>query len=184
MNTSKILITLLLSLISIMAKAQSKVNLSVGNRSVTAVLVDNVATRELKSLLEKGPIKVDMSDYGGFEKVGALPQSFPTSNSRITTKAGDIMLYQGNSIVIFYSSNTWSYTPLGSIEGATPESVREFLGSGNISLIISLESAGIEQIESDVEETPTVYNMQGIPVTRNPLKPGLYIIDGKKTYIK
>ncbi len=70
-----------------------------------------------------------MSDYGGFEKVGTLPLSFTTSNSQISTAPGDIMLYQGNQMVIFYGTNSWSYTRLGKIDNATAESVSQFLGN-------------------------------------------------------
>ncbi|MDE6818807.1 MAG: hypothetical protein K2J09_06490, partial [Muribaculaceae bacterium] len=66
---------------------------------MTATLADNEATRELTKLLEQGDIIIRMSDYGGFEKVGALPQSLPTSDTQITTVPGDIMFYQGNQMV-------------------------------------------------------------------------------------
>ncbi|MDE6033349.1 MAG: hypothetical protein K2G15_05250, partial [Muribaculaceae bacterium] len=85
-----------------MASAQTKVLLKVGGNTMTATLTDNEATRELTKLLEQGDMTIRMSDYGGFEKVGALPQSLPTSNTQITTAPGDIMLYQGNQMVIFY----------------------------------------------------------------------------------
>lgn len=178
-------ITLILSLVSIMASAQTKVTLSVGDRTATATLADNAACRELATLLEKGPISISMSDYGGFEKVGALPQSFTTSNSQISTIPGDIMLYQGNQMVIFYGTNSWSYTRLGKIDNATAESVRQFLGNGNITLTISLQSqSGIEEITADQIAGDRVYDFNGRIVTSRPLTQGLYIINGKKTLIK
>lgn len=91
-----------------MAHSRTTILLSIGDKTMKASLVDNAATRELQELLEKGPITIQMSDYGGFEKVGTLPQSFTTSNSQITTEPGDIMLYQGNNMVIFYGSNSWN----------------------------------------------------------------------------
>jgi len=97
---------------------------------MTATLIDNAATRELTALLSQDPVTIEMDDYGGFEKVGALPQSLPTSNSQITTQPGDIMLYQGRNMVIFYGSNSWSYTRLGKIDGATVEGLRQFFGNG------------------------------------------------------
>lgn len=115
--------------ITMMANAQTKIVLSIGNESMTANLVDNEATRALVSLLEHAPITIDMSDYGGFEKVGELPQSLPTSNTQITTEPGDIMLYQGRSLVVFYGSNSWSYTRLGRIEEATVATLRQFLAA-------------------------------------------------------
>ena len=79
-------------MISFMASSQTKVLLKIGENTMTALLIDNEATRELMKLLEQGDITIRMSDYGGFEKVGALPQSLPTSNTQITTMPGDIML--------------------------------------------------------------------------------------------
>ncbi len=112
----KFLLAYLFSFTILIGMAQTKILLSVNEMSLTATLVENEATRELVAMLEKGPIDIEMNDYGGFEKVGAFPQSFPTSNRQITTEPGDIMLYQGNNMVIFYGSNSWSYTPLGKIE--------------------------------------------------------------------
>ncbi len=78
-----------------------------------------------------------MSDYSGFEKVGALGTSLPSENSQTTTQAGDIVLYQGNQIVMFYGSNSWSYTRLGHIED--PTGWEEALGSGDVTVTFSLE---------------------------------------------
>ena len=168
-----------------MTFAQTKIVLAVGVKSMTATLVDNAATRELQTLLQKGPVTISMNDYGGFEKVGTLPQSFTTSNSQITTEPGDIMLYQGNNMVIFYGSNSWSYTRLGKIDGATGANLRQFLGSGSISLQISLSSsAGIESALKAEDEHETVYDLKGNLITSRPLQPGVYIINGVKTALK
>lgn len=168
-----------------MISAQTKVSLSVGERTATATLADNAACRELVALLERGPVSISMSDYGGFEKVGALPQSFTTANSQISTVPGDIMLYQGNQMVIFYGTNSWSYTRFGKIDNATAEYVRQFLGVGNITLTISLQSqSGIEDITSDQVVADKVYDLDGHVVTTRPLTQGIYIINGKKTFIK
>lgn len=167
-----------------MAFSQTKILLTVGEKTMTATLADNAATRELQALLEKGAVTVQMSDYGGFEKVGALPQSFTTSNSQITTEPGDIMLYQGNNMVIFYGTNSWSYTRLGKIEGATADNLRQFLGSGSISLTISLvPSAGVAGITDGGNEPRTVFDLNGNPVASRPLPSGVYIVNGKKTFI-
>ena len=165
-----------------MVQAQQKVVLTVGDRSVSATLADNAATRALVAQLSASPVTVSLDDYGGFEKVGPLPQSLPTSNSQITTVPGDIMLYQGSNIVVFYGTNSWSYTPLGRIDGATADSVRQFLGSGSVTMTISLpDQSGIGDITADPSSTvDTVYDLQGKPCTRRPLPPGLYITRGKK----
>ena len=174
-----------MTLISFMASAQTKVLLKVGGNSMTATLTGNEATRELTNLLEQGDITIHMSDYGGFEKVGALPQSFPTSNTQITTVPGDIMLYQGNQMVIFYGSNSWSYTRLGKIDGATTSNLRQFLGNGDITLTLSLDSsAGMENVTGDAIKEEIIYDLNGRRITNKPLAPGAYIINGKKRIIR
>ncbi len=166
-----------------MASAQTQIYLTAGDRTVTATLADNTATRVLTSLLDAGPVTIAMEDYGGFEKVGSLPQALPTTNRQITTVPGDIMLYQGQNIVIFYGSNSWSYTPLGKIDGATAASVRQFLSTGDVSVTLSLQPlSAIETITDDSTES-IVYNLNGTPVTKRPLRPGIYIINGKKTVV-
>lgn len=182
MIMKRILLASILFAIFIMAHSQTKIQLTVGNQTATATLVDNAATRSLISLLADGPIEINMSDYGGFEKVGALPQPLPTSNSQISTEPGDIMLYQGNQMVIFYGTNSWSYTRLGKIDGATAESVRQFLGSGNIKLTISMPPAGIESAVTDAHST--AYDLSGRPIGTRPLPSGIYIVNGRQTIIK
>lgn len=174
-----------MSAVSFMASSQTKVLLTADGRSMTATLTDNAATRELKAMLEVGPVTIQMSDYGGFEKVGALPKSLPTSNTQITTEPGDIMLYQGNNMVVFYGTNTWSYTRLGKIDGATAGNVKQFLGIGSLSLTISLDtSSDIAEARADEGDTrDVVCDLSGRPVLARPLSPGLYIINGKKIVV-
>ena len=88
-------------------------------------------------LLGEGPLTVALADYGGFEKVGALGTSLPASDERITTSAGDIVLYLGNQIVCFYGSNTWSYTPLTHVDDL--EGWEDALGAGPVQLTLFLE---------------------------------------------
>ena len=174
-----------MTIISFMASSQTKVRLKVGGNTMTATLTDNEATRELTKLLEHGDLTIRMSDYGGFEKVGALPQSLPASNTQITTVPGDIMLYQGNQMVIFYDSNSWSYTRLGKIDGATVSNLRQFLGNGDITLTLSLESsAGIEDLTANTNKEEVIYDLNGRKITKKPLAPGIYIINGKKRIIR
>lgn len=179
----KIFLLIAITLISFMAHAQSKITLTVGNNSMTATLVDNEATQSLLDMLTKGPVTINMDDYGGFEKVGALPQSLPTSNTQITTQPGDIMLYQGHNMVIFYGTNSWSYTRLGKIDGATADNVRQFLGSGSIILTLSSDPAGVDEISADTHKAEKAYDLNGNLITTRPLPTGIYIINGKKTRI-
>lgn len=109
---------------------------TIEDMTFAATFEDNSGAEALKTLLEAGPVTIDMNDYGGFEKVGALGQSLPTSNAQTTTQAGDIVLYQGDQIVMFYGSNSWSYTRLGKVDDLTGWA--DALGSGAISATFSL----------------------------------------------
>ena len=114
-----------------------KMNVQVGASTFTATLEDNATVDALMEMMKNGPVTIQMSDYAGFEKVGDLGASLPTSHSQTTTQAGDIVLYQGNQIVLFYGSNSWSYTRLGRIDNLTGWA--EALGDGNVSVTFSLE---------------------------------------------
>ena len=115
--------------------------IQIGGTVWTAALEDDPSVTAWKELLSKGPLTVDMSDYGGFEKVGGIGTTLPQSNRQITTKPGDIILYQGNSVAIYYDENTWSFTRLGHIDGVTESQLREVLkaGGGNVSATFSLD---------------------------------------------
>ena len=108
-----------------------KMTVQVGESTFTATLEENAAVDALVEMMEHGSVTIQMSDYAGFEKVGALGSSLPTSNRQTTTQAGDIVLYQGNQIVLFYGSNSWSYTRLGKIDDLTGWT--EALGGGGLS---------------------------------------------------
>lgn len=113
-----------------------KMNIQVGASTFTATLEDNAAVDALVEMMKDGPLSIRMSDYGGFEKVGALGTSLPASNSQITTQTGDIVLYQGNQIVVFYGTNSWNYTYLGKIDDLIGWA--EALGDGDVSVMFSL----------------------------------------------
>ena len=113
--------------------------ITIGGSCFAATFADNAGAAALKELLADGPVTIEMEDYGSFEKVGAFGQPLPTENVQTTTQAGDIVLYQGNQIVLFYGSNSWSYTRLGKVEDLT--GWREALGSGGITAVFSLDSA-------------------------------------------
>lgn len=101
-------------------------------------LVSNSSTAALCELLSGGEVTVDLSDYGGFEKVGALPVGLPTNDERITTQPGDVILYQGNQITIYYGTNTWTFTRLGRIEGVAGDELKRILGPGDVTATLSL----------------------------------------------
>lgn len=113
--------------------------ITIGDKTLTATLADTVGSAALKDLLSEEPITIDMRDYGGFEKVGSLGQNLPTDDTQTTTQAGDIVLYQGNQIVIFYGSNSWSYTRLGKINNLTQAELKEILGNGSVTITLSID---------------------------------------------
>lgn len=119
----------------------TRMYLTVNGNKLPVKLENNKATAALVELLKKGDITYTADDYGGFEKVGALGVSLPTSDTRITTSPGDVILYNGNNIVLFYGNNTWSYTRLGRIEGCSATELADKLGAGNgsVRVTISLE---------------------------------------------
>ena len=116
--------------------AEMKMNVQIGEKTFTATLEDNRAVEELVAMMEEGPVTLYLDDYSGFEKVGPLGRSLTTSNSQTTTTAGDIVLYNGNNIVMFYGSNSWSYTRLAKIDDLTGWA--DALGHGSVTVTLTL----------------------------------------------
>lgn len=102
-------------------------------------LENNSATEELVKILEKENITINATDYGNFEKIGELGFTLPTSDEHMNTKSGDIVLYQGNQISLFYNSHSWSYTKIGEIENISSDQLKETLGSGDVTFVLSLK---------------------------------------------
>lgn len=113
--------------------------LLVGDTSFTATLVENSSTDALKALLAEGPVTVHMRDYGSMEKVGDLGRILPTNDRQTTTQAGDLILYQGRALVIYYAPNSWSFTKLGSIDDVTSTELKKVLGSGDVTVTLTLD---------------------------------------------
>ena len=115
------------------------IKIKVNNNVLEIKLEDNEATKSLVERLKNVDISVNASEYGGFEKVGDLGFSLPRNDKSITTSAGDIVLYQGNQISLFYNSNSWSYTKLGSVQNVSSNELKSILGSGDVTLVLSLD---------------------------------------------
>ena len=184
MNKYFLLISFILMTL-IPANSQNKLYLTANGVTKTATLVQNEATSELMSLLEDGPITLSMTENGGFEKVGNLPQSLTTSDVRQTAQSGDIMLYVGNVMCIFYGSNTWAYTKLGTLDNMTTQEIKEFLSGNPVEVTLSIDhEAAINEVNASEIHEEKVFDLNGNIVVPRPLKAGLYIIDGRKTLIK
>ena len=115
------------------------IKIKVNSNVLEVKLEDNEATKSLIERLKNGDISVNANEYGGFEKVGNLGFSLPRNDKNITTSAGDIVLYQGNQISLFYNSNSWSYTKLGRVQNVSGAELKNILGSGDVTLVISLD---------------------------------------------
>lgn len=113
--------------------------MKVDDEAVAVEWEENDSVRALMELLREQPISIQMSMYGGFEQVGSLGTSLQRSDEQTTTQAGDIVLYSGSQIVVFYGSNSWAYTRLGRITDKSTEELAELLGSGDVTIILELK---------------------------------------------
>lgn len=161
-----------------------KINITIEGKTLPVSLVDNEATRTLVAALQKAPITYEADDYGGFEKVGGLGRSLPTSNRQISTEPGDVILYSGNQVVLFYGSNSWSYTRLGRIEYSTIDELKSFLkaGEGRVSVKLSVDETTGVKAASAARKDEQLYALDGTQMEQEPAR-GIYIKNGKK-YIK
>lgn len=109
-----------------------------GNHKLIATLADNSSATSFYELLKKGPLTVDMHDYSSFEKVGPLGTKLPRNDTQIITQAGDIILYQGNQITIYYDTNSWNFTRLGKVDGVTQAELKKILGKGDVTAVFEI----------------------------------------------
>jgi hypothetical protein len=157
-----------------------KMYITIDGRTESVTLIDNSATQALVGKLQKTPITVTLSSSGGFEIWGALGFSLPTSNEQIDAQPGDVILYSGSNICIFYGTNSWSYTRLGHIDGLSESELRTFLHSGetDISVTLSLsQPTGINDVRAN-KDLSRAYTLQGTLAQEN--TKGIIIKNGKK----
>ena len=163
-------------------KAQTIMNkmyITIGGRTQSVTLVDNDATQELVIALQSAPVTVTLND-NNFEIWGSLGISLTTKNEQMTAQPGDIVLYNGSNICIFYSSNSWNYTRLGKIDGLSENELRTFLraGESNISVTLSLSNTtGISQVKADKNQS-RAYTLQGTIAQAG--RKGIVIQNGEK----
>lgn len=120
-------------------KKPQYIKLKVNGKVLNVKLVNNKATKALVEKLKKGDITINAQEYGGFEKVGPLGFSLPTSDTYISTSAGDIVLYEGNQLSLFYNSNSWDYTKIGKVQKVSASELRNILGTGDVKYTLSLK---------------------------------------------
>ena len=113
--------------------------MTIGNTPVAVAWEDNEAVQTLKTLCQTQPLTIAMSMYGGFEQVGSIGTDLPRNDVQTTTSAGDIVLYSGNQLVVFYGSNSWAYTRLGHITDQGADGMAQLLSNGDTTITIRME---------------------------------------------
>jgi hypothetical protein len=141
----------------------TKMYITIDGRTEAVTLTNNSATQALVAKLQEASVTVTLNSSGGFEIWGALGFSLPTSNEQINAQPGDIVLYNGSNICMFYGTNSWNYTLLGKIDGLSESELRTFLkaGESNISVTLSLSNTtGISQVKADGSKSKA-YTLSG-----------------------
>ena len=154
--------------------------LTIGGVTKTATLVNNSSTEALVAQLQKGDIIYEAHDYGNFEKVGPLGYTFPQNNTQITTEPGDLILYQGSNLCIYYDTNSWNFTRIGKLDNMTQADIKTWVNAGgdNVSVTLSIsQPTGISQVKAD-DITSKAYSLQGTLAQAG--HKGIVIQNGKK----
>ena len=123
-------------------ESQTMINtlyIHVNDAVLTAQLENNSSAKALVELLQNGDITINMNDYASFEKVGDLGTTLPRNDTNLTTAAGDLILYLGRYFVIYYDTNSYSLTKLGKIKDVTQSELMALLGSGDVTIVLSLQ---------------------------------------------
>ncbi|MCM1133732.1 MAG: cyclophilin-like fold protein [Ruminococcus flavefaciens] len=173
-----------------------KLNIEVNGHLLTATLEDNSSAEAFAELLKSEPLTIEMSDYANFEKVGSLGTSLPRNDEKITTEAGDLILYQGNQITIYYDENTWNFTRLGKIDNITQAELKDILGTGSVTVTFSLEKkTGVFDMERKTILLNSGYEMpinglgtyslhddKCVNAVKSAIKSGVRLIDTASVY--
>ena len=163
------------------ANAQQKRYLTIGGITKTATMVSNSSTESLVAQLQQGDITYEAHDYGNFEKVGPLGYTFPENNTQITTEPGDLILYQGSNLCIYYDTNSWNFTRIGRLDNMTQAEIKTWVnaGDGNVNVTLSIsEPTDISQVKAD-DVKSKAYTLQGSLAQAG--HKGIIIRNGKKT---
>ena len=180
----KRLIIMALAAMTLGVNAQQKLYLTIGGITKTATLVSNSSTEALVAQLQQGNITYEAHDYGNFEKVGPLGYTFPENNEQINTVPGDLILYQGSNLCIYYDTNSWNFTRIGKLDNMTQAEIKTWVNAGgdNVSVTLSVsELTGISKVKAD-ETKSQAYTLMGT-LAQDGHK-GIVIQNGKKVAIK
>ena len=120
-------------------EGEAMLQMTIGGTPVEVEWEDNESVGALRELCQNGPLTIQMSMYGGFEQVGSIGQRLPRNDSQTTTQSGDIVLYSGDQIVVFYGSNSWAYTRLGHVTDKSDEEMAQLLGNGDVTITVEMK---------------------------------------------
>ena len=120
-------------------EAVKTLQMKIADTVVEVAWEDNESVEALRKLCEEEPLTIEMSMYGGFEQVGSIGSNLPRNDVETTTSAGDIVLYSGNKMVVFYGSNSWAYTRLGHITDQDETGMTQLLSNGDVAITFSME---------------------------------------------
>lgn len=166
--------------------SSSYMYITINGKTVSCNLVDNSSAKTLAESLFNNAITYEADDYGNFEKVGDLGITLPQNDEPISTVPGDVILYQGSKICLYYDKNSWTFTRLGKIEDLSQDALKEFLAVGegpvHVTLSLSAPQSGVGKIASESSQSSRfqgLYAINGMPLNEVPEK-GFYIEDGVK----
>lgn len=111
-----------------------EISMKIDDLSIDVEWENNNTVKELKKELKKGELTIQLYKYSDFEQVGELGKTYSSSDRRVTAEVGDIMLYSGNKIVVFYGENTWEYTRIGKIKNLGEDEIKRLLSNENVEL--------------------------------------------------
>ena len=161
-----------------------KMYITIDGATQSATLEDNAAARALVERLRQSPVTVTLNSSGGFEIWGALGFALPTSDQQMTTQPGDIVLYNGSNVCLFYGENSWSYTRLGRIEGLTESELRTFLKAGENGIGVTLSMKNLTAVGHPTSEAEqAVYDLGGRKMAEGAELQGIYIKNDKKVLL-
>jgi len=155
------------------------IKLSVNGKTMNIKPENNSSSKAFIEKLKSGEIIVNAEDYGNFEKVGDLGFDLPTNDEKITTESGDLILYQGNKITLYYDTNTWTFTRLGKVQNVSKDELKQILGNGDVTLKFSLENAKTNDISFNFD-IKTVKLNSGYEMPINGI--GTYSLTGDTCY--
>ena len=176
----KRLIIMALAAMTLGANAQQKLYITIGGVTKSATMVSNSSTDALVAQLQKGDITYEAHDYGNFEKVGPLGYTFPENNEQINTVPGDLILYQGSNLCIYYDTNSWNFTRIGKLDNMTQTDIKTWVNAGGDNVSVTLfisQPTGISQVKAD-DVKSKAYTLQGTLAQAG--HKGIVITNGKK----